>query len=103
MSRLTKRTYPGIVRNRKDRMARKWRPKVYEDQARRMFIAAITTSLPEQINRGERKVLYRLQGYNAWVNEFFETYERIKCLSYQALSERLQRGTHGPPHSTGVG
>ena len=46
MSRLTTRTYPGIVRNRKDRMARKWRPKVYEDQARRMFIAAITTSLP---------------------------------------------------------
>ena len=32
MSRLTKRTYLGIVRNRKDRMARKLRPKVYKDQ-----------------------------------------------------------------------
>ena len=80
MSRSSKRTYSGIMRNRKDRMARKLKPKVYEDQARRMFIAAITISLPEQINRGERKVLYRLQGYNAWVNEFFETSERIKCL-----------------------
>ena len=80
MSRSSKRTYAGIMRNRKDRMARTLKLKVYEDQARPMFTAAITTSMPAQINRGGRKVLYRLQGYNAWVKEFFETDERIKCL-----------------------
>ena len=54
MSRSSKRTYSGIMRNRKDRMARKLKPKVYEDQARPMFTAAITTSLPVQIIRGGR-------------------------------------------------
>ena len=35
-------------------MARKLKPKVYEDQARPMITAAITTSLPVQIIRGGR-------------------------------------------------
>jgi hypothetical protein len=38
--------------------------------------------LPAQIIRGGRKVVYRLLGYNAWIKDFFETYERIICLSY---------------------
>lgn len=47
----------------------------------RRFVHAFVW-LPAQIIRGGSRVVYRLQGYNAWLKDFFETYERIRCLSY---------------------
>lgn len=47
----------------------------------RRFLHAFVL-LPAQIIRGGRRVIYRLQGYNAWLKDFFDTYERICCLSY---------------------
>lgn len=38
--------------------------------------------LPCQILRTGRKIVYRLLGYNDWLKDFFETWERIRRLKY---------------------
>ncbi len=36
--------------------------------------------LPAQIIRTGRKIVYRMLGYNAWLKDFFATWERIRRL-----------------------
>ena len=42
----------------------------------RRFLHAILL-LPAQIIRGGRRILYRLLGYNGWLQDFLATFERI--------------------------
>lgn len=46
----------------------------------RRFLHAIIL-IPCQIVRTGRRIIYRLLGYNAWLKEFFKTFERIRQLS----------------------
>ena len=45
----------------------------------RSFLAAILM-LPAQIIRTGRKIIYRIQGYNRWLTDFFATWERLRRL-----------------------
>lgn len=45
----------------------------------RRFLQAILL-LPCQIVRTARRVIYRIVGYNSWLNDFFATFERITAL-----------------------
>lgn len=45
----------------------------------RRFLHAIIL-LPAQIIRGGRRVLYRILGYNSWLRDFLETFERLRRL-----------------------
>jgi hypothetical protein len=45
----------------------------------RRFLNAIMW-LPCQIVRTARRVIYRIQGYNSWLADFFATWERLQRL-----------------------
>lgn len=45
----------------------------------RRFLHAIIL-LPTQILRAGRRIIYRILGYNAWLKDFFATFERIRAL-----------------------
>jgi hypothetical protein len=42
----------------------------------RRFLHAIIL-LPVQIIRAGRRIVYRLLGYNGWMDDFFATFERL--------------------------
>ena len=46
----------------------------------RRFLHAIML-LPCQIVRTARRVIYRILGYNSWLKDFFETWERLQAFS----------------------
>jgi hypothetical protein len=39
--------------------------------------------LPCQIVRQAGKLIYRILGYNGWLKDFFETWERLQCWAPQ--------------------
>ena len=45
----------------------------------RRFLNAIML-IPCQIVRTARRVIYRILGYNSWLTDFFETWERLQKL-----------------------
>ncbi len=45
----------------------------------RRFLNAIML-IPCQIVRTARRVIYRVLGYNSWLNDFFATWERLQRL-----------------------
>ena len=47
----------------------------------RRFLHAIIV-LPVQIIRAGRKMVYRLLGYNAWLKDFFATWQRLQKLEW---------------------
>jgi len=47
----------------------------------RTFLNAIIL-IPAQIIRSGRKIIYRLLGYNRWLEDLFAIWERFRCQSY---------------------
>lgn len=47
----------------------------------RTFLNAIIL-IPAQIIRSGRKIIYRLLGYNRWLEDLFAIWERLRCQSY---------------------
>jgi len=45
----------------------------------RSFLQAIIL-IPAQIVRTGRRILYRVLGYNRWLKDFFETWERLRVM-----------------------